>query len=218
MKKWILLLLANLSILLVGCSSTEIITKSTMVKYSNDIEVTIEKVVHNKFYVIFQNKTDDMVELVLSESTINNKAIYDEEEIDAVVAQNTQASFAFAAGSFGNTFNSLAGKPNQKVEANSRDLSKKINNIVLAPRERIEMRIGYSLMKAEFPAKVVIKIKKNNKVEYIYINVEKIQEIKKISEKQKDEIKAMIAKLGDEVEADYQKIYDHLLNCNRRNG
>ena len=34
-------------------------------------------------------------------------------------------------------------------------------------------------MKAEFPAKVVIKIQKNNKVEYIYINVEKIQEIKK---------------------------------------
>jgi sensor histidine kinase kinD len=185
-----------------------------MVKYSNDIEVTIEKVVHNKFYVIFQNKTDDMVELVLSESTINNKAIYDEEEIDTVVAQNTQASFAFAAGSFGNTFS----KPNQKVETNSRDLSKKINNIVLAPRERIEMRIGYSLMKAEFPAKVVIKIKKNNKVEYIYINVEKIQEIKKISEKQKDGIKVMIAKLGDKVEADYQKIYNHLLNCNRRNG
>lgn len=199
---------------MVGCSSTEIITKSTMVKYSNDIEVTIEKVVHNKFYVIFQNKTDDMVELVLSESTINNKAIYDEEEIDTVVAQNTQASFAFAAGSFGNTFS----KPNQKVETNSRDLSKKINNIVLAPRERIEMRIGYSLMKAEFPAKVVIKIKKNNKVEYIYINVEKIQEIKKISEKQKDGIKVMIAKLGDKVEADYQKIYNHLLNCNRRNG
>ena len=209
-----MLLLASLSILLVGCSSTEIITKSTMVKYSNDIEVTIEKVVHNKFYVIFQNKTDDMVELVLSESTINNKAIYDEEEIDNVVAQNTQASFAFAAGSFGNTFS----KPNQKVETNSRDLSKKINNIVLAPRERIEMRIGYSLMKAEFPAKVVIKIKKNNKVEYIYINVEKIQEIKKISEKQKDGIKVMIAKLGDKVEADYQKIYNHLLNCNRRNG
>ena len=218
MKKWILLLLANLSILLVGCSSTEIITKSTMVKYSNDIEVTIEKVVHNKFYVIFQNKTDDMVELVLSESTINNKAIYDEEEIDAVVVQNTEASFAFVDGSFGNTFNSLAGKPNQKVEANSKDLSKKINNIVLAPRERIEMRIGYSLMKAEFPAKVVIKIQKNNKVEYIYINVEKIQEIKKISEKQKDGIKVMIAKLGDKVEADYQKIYNHLLNCNRRNG
>ena len=178
-----MLLLASLSILLVGCSSTEIITKSTMVKYSNDIEVTIEKVVHNKFYVIFQNKTDDMVELVLSESTINNKAIYDEEEIDNVVAQNTQASFAFAAGSFGNTF----GKPNQKVEANSRDLSKKINNIVLAPRERIEMRIGYSLMKAEFPAKVVIKIQKNNKVEYIYINVEKIQEIKKSPKNKKME-------------------------------
>ena len=35
---------------------------------------------------------------------------------------------------------------------------------------------------------------------------------------QKDEIKAMIAKLGDKMESDYQKIYDHLLNCNRRNG
>lgn len=73
-------------------------------------------------------------------------------------------------------------------------------------------------MKAEFSDKVVIKIQKNNKVEYIYINVEKIQEIKKISEKQKDGIKVMIAKLGDKVEADYQKIYNHLLNCNRRNG
>lgn len=43
-----------------------------------------------------------------------------------------------------------------------------------------------------------------------------LAEIKESSEKQNDEIKAMITKLGDKVEADYQKICDHLLNCNRR--
>ena len=58
-----------------------------------------------------------------------------------------------------------------------------------------------------------------NRLEEGYgINNKALEEIKNSSEKQKDEIKAMISKLGDKVEADYQKIYDHLLNCNRRNG
>ena len=65
-------------------------------------------------------------------------------------------------------------------------------------------------------------INKRLKKETYYIDQEKLdkqlEEIKNSSEKQKDEIKAMIAKLGDKVEADYQKIYDHLLNFNRRNG
>ena len=65
-------------------------------------------------------------------------------------------------------------------------------------------------------------INKRLKKETYYIDQEKLdkqlEEIKNSSEKQKDEIKAMIAKLGDKMESDYQKIYDHLLNCNRRNG
>lgn len=63
-------------------------------------------------------------------------------------------------------------------------------------------------------------INKRLKKETYYIDQEKLdkqlEEIKNSSEKQKDEIKAMIAKLGDKMESDYQKIYDHLLNCNRR--
>ena len=65
-------------------------------------------------------------------------------------------------------------------------------------------------------------INKRLKKETYYIDQEKLdkqlEEIKNSSEKQKNEIKAMITKLGDKMEADYQKIYDHLLNCNRRNG
>lgn len=175
MKKWILLLLAGLSILLVGCSSTEYIAKSTLTKNSDILNVSVDKVTMNKFFISFENKSNDMVELILSESTINNKPIYNEEELDEVASHNAIASI----GSLANSFNSLGGQPYVKKDDSKKELTKKSNNIVLSPKEKIEKKVGYSTSEANFPAKVVIKFEQNNKKDYIYINVDKMEEIKK---------------------------------------
>ncbi|QYC52349.1 hypothetical protein [Fusobacterium phage FNU_1P] len=175
MKKWFLLLLASLSILLVGCTSTEYVAKSTLTKNSDVLNVSINKVTSNKFYILFENKSDDIVELILSESTINNKPIYDENELDEVANHNALASI----GSLANNLNSLGGQQYIKKDDSKRELTKKSNNIVLSPKEKVEKKVGYSTSEAEFPAKVVIKFEQNNKKDYIYINVDKMEEIKK---------------------------------------
>ena len=181
MKKYLLVLVAILGLFIVGCSGiqTATVTKSNVVKSSSLADVKVDKVIYNEFFITLENKSNDLLEVLLSESTINNNSIYDGEELDKVAQHNALA----ALGGMANSFNSLGAQPYIKEDDSKIELSKKSSNIVLNVGEKIAKRVGYSMKPTEFPAKVVVKLKQNDKTEYVYLNVEDTKETVKVDSK-----------------------------------
>ncbi len=76
MKKWILLLLASLSILLMGCTSMEVKAHKTFIKTSNLVDLDATKGFRgNDLKVKIINKTDDFVEVIWDSTNINDMPV-----------------------------------------------------------------------------------------------------------------------------------------------
>ena len=76
MKKWILLLLASLTMLFIGCTSTEVKARKTFIKTSSLVDVDATKGVRgNDVIVKITNKTDDFVEVIWDSTNINDMPV-----------------------------------------------------------------------------------------------------------------------------------------------
>lgn len=180
MKKWLLGLMMGLGLLMVGCSSIQkaAIPKNVLNKESKLINVKIERVIDKEVFLSIENKSSDIVEVALSESTINNRPIFDVSEINAVIYQNSIAAMARAANSLNQLNTALYGAfPKPKEDETTKDLTKRSDNIYLAPEERMEKIVGNGFEALSYPAKIVIKAKQNEYSDYAYITLENPGEI-----------------------------------------
>lgn len=168
MKKLIL----GIAVLLLGaCTSIQTPT-NTVVRTSKFIDASVPQTSGNVIYLDLKNKTTDTVEVLLSQSTINNKHMYDGDEIEKVGWRNASASLAGAANSL-NYANSVAygATPQPTLNDTPTDLTNRSADVVLAPGETIRKEVGYQLAPVEYPAWVVLKVRQNGATDFVFINL-----------------------------------------------
>lgn len=144
MKKWILLLLASLSMIFAGCTTLKLDVKS--VKTSEAKLVKIEEVIPtiNSIIVTISNNSDEVVEVVWDRSKINGASPF------------------------------LKGK--------YIDAGKSQTNDIIAPKDKSTFTIyssddvgyagGWYIDYLDYPAKLILCIKKGNSEEFIISEID----------------------------------------------
>lgn len=170
MKKINLIFAFILLIVVVGCGryvKVGTIPKVNIVKNSNLVDVKVDKVVNPHIFLTITNKSEDIVELLILESSINNKPIFDGKEIDSVKLSNNFANLGNAFAGFGG----MMGSQPTYEKAKIKKLENKLGNVILNPKEEFQKYIG-SDFEVEFPIKIVLKVQQKNIVEYVSLVLE----------------------------------------------
>lgn len=169
MKKFFLIFLLLITI---GCTSTTKITKTNVVKESDELLAKVEKVENNKVFLELENKTNDILEIKLSESTINNKKVLDVDKMNTNDLESMSNSLKNISNNMDNTANMnnpfYKRKPINTSAKNK--VAEEAEDLLLNPNERTVANIG--TRNGIFPMKIIIKYIRNDKTDFVSLQVE----------------------------------------------
>lgn len=175
-----------LLLLFVGCAPTVIQTRTMVVQPSNVVSARVEKIVGREVYLELQNKSNSIVELKLTESTLNNREILD---VNKMATNDSANSTVYDYNNnYNYNYNSSKHDKNHKDKKNHKDhdyyapapiiienkalINEDINDIILNPREILTIKVGSRNL--SLPMKIILKYVVNNKVGFVSVNVEGI--------------------------------------------
>ncbi|MGL5657276.1 MAG: hypothetical protein ACRCXY_10655 [Fusobacteriaceae bacterium] len=181
MKKIYFIFTFMLLFLFVGCTPTVIQTRTQVVQPSKVISARVERIVGREVYLELQNKSNSIVELKLTESTLNDGKILDVNKMSTNDYANNNNY------NYNNDYNYNYSKHDKKhkddknrdyyvpapiiVEART-PINEDINDIILNPREILTIKVGSRNL--NLPMKIILKYVVNNKVGFVSVYVEGI--------------------------------------------
>lgn len=182
MKKIYFIITFMLLLLFMGCTPTVIQTRTQVVQPSKVISARVERIVGREVYLELQNKSNSIVELKLTESTLNDGKILDVNKMSTNdFADNNNYNYD---NSYNNDYNYNYSKHDKNhkdrdyyvpapiiVEART-PINEDINDIILNPREILTIKIGSRNL--SLPMKIILKYVENNRVGFVSVYVEGI--------------------------------------------
>lgn len=188
MKKIYFIFTFMLLFLFVGCTPTVIQTRTQVVQPSKVISARVERIVGREVYLELQNKSNSIVELKLTESTLNDGKILDVNKMSTNdYANNNNNNYNY---NYNNNYNYNYSKhdKNHKKHKDDKDrdyyvpapiiveartpINEDINDIILNPREILTIKVGSRNL--NLPMKIILKYVVNNKVGFVSVYVEGI--------------------------------------------
>lgn len=172
-----------LLLLFVGCAPTVIQTRTQVIQPSNVVSARVERIVGREVFLELQNKSNSIVELKLTESTLNDGEILD---VNKMATNDSTSSTIYNYNNYNNNYNYSKHDKDYKNHKDYKDhdyyapvpiivqtktpINENINDIILNPREILTIKIGSRNLK--LPMKIILKYVINNKVGFVSVNVE----------------------------------------------